>query len=335
MEYKDYYEILGISRDASSEEIRKKYKKLAREYHPDVSEEEDAEARFAEISEAYEVLGDEEKRQKYDQFGHAWKQAQQEGGQPPPGWEHVHFGGPGGGFTVEGFEDLGDTGFSSFFEMLFGARDAGGRGGFGGFPGGAGGRRTRRTGEGGARRAQWAQRGADQEAEIRLTLEEAARGGTRSITLTDPSTGERQTLKVKIPRGVRPGQKIRLAGKGTPGAGGGPPGDLYLTVDVAPHPRFRLEDRNLRVEIPVAPWEAALGGEAEVPTLDGTARVKIPAGTSSGQRIRLRGHGFPDPRGSDGDLFAEVKIVVPKPLTERQRELYEGLREEHRTVEAR
>jgi len=171
-------------------------------------------------------------------------------------------------------------------------------------------------------------KGRDQEAPITLTLEEAARGGKREISLSDPATGETKALSVSIPPGVKPGGKIRLAGQGAPGPGGGPAGDLYLKVDVAPHPKLRLEGQHLHATVPIAPWEAALGGQATVPTLNGSLTVKIPPGTSSGRRIRLRGKGFPGRKGdAAGDLFAELKIVVPEELSDRERELYQELKE--------
>lgn len=323
MDYKDYYETLGVARDASKEQIQKAYKKLARKLHPDVSKEPDAESRFKDLTEAYEVLKDPEKREKYDRFGSAWKQARQTG-QPPPGWEGTQFDFGnlgGGGFRFESSgPGFGGSGFSDFFEMLFGG--AGGARGFGGAGRGAGGGMGGfRAGGGPGRRP-----GADQEATITLTLEEAARGGRRELSLSDPAGGAK-TLTVKIPPGVKPGGRIRLAGQGSQGAGGGPAGDLYLKVEVLPHPSLRLRGSDLHATVPIAPWEAALGGEAEVPTLNGTARVRIPPGTSSGRRIRLRGKGFPARKGESGDLFAEFRIVVPDELSDRERELYEKLKE--------
>ena len=319
VDYKDYYQTLGVSRDASKEEIQKAYRKLARKYHPDVSKEPDAEARFKALSEAYEVLKDPGKRKKYDQFGSAWKQARQTG-QPPPGWEGVQFDfgdlGQGGGFRFEGAgPGFGGSGFSDFFEMLFGE---GGRGGRGGFRTAGGGRPGARSGE---------RRGADQEAPITLTLEEAARGGRRELSLSDPATGETKTLSVSIPPGVKPGGRIRLAGQGGSGSGGGAAGDLFLRVDLAPHARLRLEGQDLHTTVPIAPWEAALGGRATVPTLNGDLTIRVPPGTSSGRRIRLRGKGFPRRKGEPGDLYAELRIVVPEELSERARELWEELRE--------
>jgi curved DNA-binding protein len=321
VDYKDYYQTLGVARGASKEEIQKAYRKLARKFHPDVSKEPNAETKFKELSEAYEVLKDPDKRQKYEQFGSAWKQARQTG-QPPPGWDGVHFdfgdlGGGGGGFRFEGGTGgFGGSGFSDFFDMLFGGQ--GGRRGFGGGPEGMG---SFRRGGGGP------QRGADQEAGITLSLEEAARGGRRELSLADPTTGGGKNLTVKIPPGVKPGGKIRLAGQGAPGPGGGPAGDLFLRVEVAPHPKLRLQGTDLHATVPIAPWEAALGGQADVPTLNGPATIKIPPGTSSGQRIRLRGKGFPQPKGHAGDLYAELRIVVPETLSDQERALYEKLKE--------
>lgn len=321
MEYKDYYKALGVERSASQQEIQRAYRKLARKLHPDISKEPGAEDRFKEVTEAYEVLKDTEKRQRYDQFGQAWKQAGR-GGAPPPGWDEVIFGtGPGGrmqfdfggGFPGGGFAgEPGASGFSDFFEMLFGQRFAQGGGDTGG---------PRASGY----RADWARRGGDQEARIQLTLDEAAQGGERSITLTDPENGSQQTVRVKIPRGIRPGQKIRLAAKGGAGTGGGPPGDLYLHVDVLPHARFRLDGSDLHTTLPITPWEAALGGTAQLDTLEGPVTVRIPTGSPAGRKIRLRGYGYPQAKGGKGDLYAELDVVVPPQLTERERELFEQL----------
>jgi curved DNA-binding protein len=311
LEYQDYYSTLGVAKSASAEDIQKSYRKLARKYHPDINQSDEAEARFKEINEAYEVLKDPDKRSKYDRFGSAWKQAQRTGA-PPPGFEDIfsQFGVGGSGFGDRGRTvefDLGGSGFSSFFEMLFGS-PPGGTTSWGGF------------GEGSPPPTS----AADSEARISLAIEEAGRGGKRQITLTDPDTGRRRTLRVTIPKGVRPGQRIRLAGQGRQGAGGSR-GDLYLTVEILPHPRFRLEGADLHTLLPIAPWEAALGGKATLTTLDGQVTVKIPAGSSSGQKIRLRGKGFPAQSGSNGDLIAELRIVVPKKLTAREKELYEKL----------
>jgi curved DNA-binding protein len=302
--FRDYYEVLGVPRDASEDDIRRAYRKLARQYHPDVNKDPGAEDRFKEVSEAYEVLRDPEKRRSYDRLGANWKAGQDVSGAQGFGGG---FSGGNGDFSdvrVEfGSGGFGGGEFSDFFEGLFGA----GRGrtrrtaGFGGFEG-------------------FATRGGDQEAEIELTLEEAARGGRRKISL-----GNGRDYEVNIPAGVRDGQRIRLAGEGGQGAAGGPPGDLFLRVRIKPHPRFRLEGRDVIVDLPLAPWEAVLGTTVEVPSLEGTRRVKVPPGSSSGRRLRLRGEGFPGPRGGRGDLYAVVKIEVPKRPTEEERDLFERL----------
>lgn len=312
MDYKDYYSILGVSKDAETDEIQKAFRKLARKYHPDVNRSPEAEAKFKEINEAHEVLKDPEKRAKYDQFGSAWKQRQSTGS-PPPGYEDIFtVFNQGGGERSQGFEGFGGQGFSSFFDMLFGS----GFGGGGGDPRGgwsAGGAGPVHT------------QGADHEASISLGLEEAGRGGEREISLTDPMTGQQRTLRVKIPKGVRPGQRIRLSGQGGLGSDGNTRGDLYLKVDILPDPRFRLEGSDLHSTLPITPWVAALGGQARVPTLDGSVTVKIPSGSSSGRKIRLRGKGFPSAKGEAGDLLAEVRIQVPEELSEKEKELFEEL----------
>jgi len=318
MEYKDYYAILGVSKGASQDEIQRAYRKLARQYHPDINKESEAENRFKEIGEAYEVLKDPEKREKYDRYGSAWKAAEQSGGSPPPGYEDVWF--DIGGSPEEAFS--GFSGFSSFFEQLFGR--GGQRGGFRDDPGA--------SGRGGSR--SWTIPGADQEARLSLTLEEAAHGGQREISLTDPETGQGKTYAVKIPKGIRPGQRIRLAKLGGQGMGSGPAGDLYLHVELLPHAAFRLEERDLYTTLAVTPWEAALGADATLSTLDGSVRVKIPAGSSSGRQIRLKGRGFPDPKGGAGDLYAEIEIAVPKSLTDDERRLFEELAQ-HSTFQPR
>ena len=307
MEYQDYYRTLGIGKSAAEEEIQKAYRKLARKYHPDVNKESEAENRFKEINEAYQVLSDPDKRSKYDQFGSAWNRAQSTG-TPPPGFEDIFsafgFGGSGGG---GGFHTRSSGDFSSFFETLFG-----------------GGQARAQTGwsQGGARSGA----GVDHETQISLTLEEAARGGQREIALRGPQ-GSRKVLNVKIPAGIRPGQKIRLSGQGGPGVGGGGRGDLFLKVNLIPHPRLRLDGSDLRTTLRAAPWEAALGGTATLPTLDGPVTVKIPPGSSSGRKIRLRGKGFPQPRGRSGDLLAEIRIVLPAELTDEEEALLRQLGE--------
>ena len=314
MDYKDYYAILGVKKDAPEDEIQKAYRKLARKFHPDVNKAPEAETKFKEIGEAYEVLKDPDKRQKYDQYGSAWKRAQQTGGGVPPGWEGFDFG-QGGGFGG------GSGDFSSFFDMLFGGARPGARGrGAAGFPGGFGG------GGGQGFGGQGFGGGGDSEATITLSLEEAVRGGKREIVLSDPNTGQRKTLSVRIPEGVRAGQRIRLAGQGQPGING-QAGDLYLKIEIEPDPRYKVDGANLQTTVAVTPWEAALGADADVQTLDGPVRVKIPAGSSTGKRIRLRGRGLPQSGGEKGDLLAEIRIVVPEKLSERERELFEQLAE--------
>jgi curved DNA-binding protein len=294
--YRDYYEVLGVPRDASTEDIRRAYRKLARQYHPDVSKEDDAEERFKEVSEAYEVLRDDEKRERYDRLGANWKSGQDVSG--AEGFEGFN------GFGGEGVRvDFGGGDFSDFFESFFGGRGAPGRGarargGSGGFEG-------------------FSTRGGDHEATLELSLVEAARGGKRKITL-----GDGRDYQVDIPAGVTDGQRIRLAGQGGEGMGGGPAGDLFLRVRVKPDRRFRVEGRDLHTDLPVAPWEAALGATVEVPTLDGSSRVKVPPGSSCGRRLRLRGQGL-----GSGDLYARVRIDVPKELAKEERELFERLAE--------
>jgi curved DNA-binding protein len=308
--FRDYYETLGVPRDASQEDIRRAYRRLAREHHPDVSKEPGAEDRFKEVAEAYEVLRDEEKRERYDRLGANWKAGQDVSGASGfEGFEGFDFGGGDGG--QGGFRDvrvdLGGRDFSDFFEGMFGGRGRGRRaGGFGGFEGFDG----------------FSTRGGDQEAVLELTLEEAAAGGRKKIKLADG-----RDYEVKIPAGVRDGQRIRLAGQGGGGTAGGPSGDLFLRVRILPHPRFRVDGRDLHTDLPVAPWEAVLGATIEVPTLIGTARVRLPPGSSTGRRLRLRGEGLPGSRGERGDLYAHVKVEVPREPADEERELFERLRE--------
>lgn len=307
MEFKDYYAVLGVARDASQDDIQRAYRKLARQYHPDINKEAGAEDKFKEIGEAYEVLKDPDKRAKYDRYGTAWKAAQQQGGAPPPGYEDVWFDlrdVPEGAFG-------GFSGFSDFFEQLFGA--------------GARRRGTRARPEAGGQRWSWVMPGADHEARLALSLQELARGGPREVSLTDPESGISKTYTVTIPKGIRPGQRIRLAGQGAAGAGGAAAGDLYLLVELIPHPTLRLEGNDLYTTLPVTPWEAALGAEITLQTLDGAVRVKVPPGSSSGRKIRLRGKGLPQTRGAPGDLYAEIRIVVPTALSKEERQAFETL----------
>jgi len=318
VEYKDYYKILGVKKNADKEAVSKAFKKLARKYHPDLNPDNpDAEKKFKELGEAYEVLKDPEKRKLYDHLGPDWQHGQHF--QPPPGFKggRFHFTGTGG----RGFEA---SGFSDFFETIFGGTGAGfSRGGFSGDPF-AGGR-------GFARRPV---RGGDVEAGLDLSLEEAYRGGSKSISLQeqalDQTTGtptlKTRTLDVNIPAGVKDGARIRLAGQGGPGQGGGPAGDLYLRVKVRPHPQFKLEGNNIVLDLPLTPWEAALGTTVQVPTLDTPVELTIPAGVGSGQKLRLRGRGL-GPGEKRGDQLVRVMIKVPKDLTDKERGLWEKMAE--------
>jgi curved DNA-binding protein len=306
MEFKDYYKILGVPRSAAQDEVKRAYRKLARRYHPDVSKEPNAEERFKEVQEAYEVLKDPEKRAAYDQLGSRWKAGQDF--RPPPDWD-TGFEFSGGGFTP------GDAGgFSDFFDTLFGR----------GFGGGAG---------PGARRGGFRARGEDHHARIRISLEDAYKGSTRAVTLRVPEMDSHgrvltrtRSLNVRIPKGVTEGQQIRLSGQGAPGMGGGAQGDLYLEVSFEPHPRFRPEGRDIHVQLPIAPWEAALGATAEVPTLGGSVEMKVPPGSQTGNRLRLRGRGLPG--SPPGDQYVEFRIVTPPADDARTRNLYQRMADE-------
>lgn len=297
VKFQDYYEILGVPRTATQDEIRKSYRKLARQYHPDLSKESGAEEKFKQIAEAYEVLRDPETRKKYDQLGRNWKMGQDF--TPPPGWEGVQFdfGGQSGQFE----------GFSDFFSSLFGG------GPREGFPGG-GGFRSRR---------QRARRGANREVQVTIALEEAFHGVTNTYTMETPEG--QKTYEIKIPPGTIDGSTIRLAGQGGKGSHGGSEGDLLLRVSVAPHPVYRLEGHDVHMTLPIAPWEAVLGANISVQTLDGKVELTIPSGTQSGQKLRLRGRGFPHRGGAPGDLYVETRIVVPRQASSEERELFERL----------
>jgi DnaJ-class molecular chaperone len=328
VQFRDYYDVLGVARTATEDEIKSAYRKLARKYHPDVNPgDKSAEEKFKEINEAYEVLSDADKRKKYDELGPNWKAGQDF--RPPPNWE---------GVNVE-FGDFGDffgggrgaSGFSDFFESLFG------------------GRRGPRRGAG------FAMRGQDVEAEIPLALEEAHRGVKRTITLQVTETcpdckgsgvkdaktcptcrgagaiRRPKSLEVTIPAGVREGSVIRLPGQGEPGSSGAPAGDLFLRVRLQPHRLFNIVGENdVQIELPVAPWEAALGAKIPVPTLDGPVEMKIPAGAQGGQRLRLRGQGLNRRGGGRGDEYVKIRIVIPPQLTPKEKELFEKLAAESR-----
>ena len=321
MRYKDYYQVMGVARDASQEDIKRAYRKLARKYHPDVSKEKDAEERFKELQEANEVLKDPEKRAAYDQLGANWRAGQDF--RPPPDWgkgfEFSRGRGPGGGA-----EGLG--GFSDFFAELFGERSPFGGGMHGGPHGGPG------AGAGRRGRGGFAAAGQDHVAKVEIDLEDAFHGGSRTIELRSPEMTadghvvmKPRTLRVTIPVGVTDGQQIRLAGQGSPGIGGGPAGDLFLEVNLRPHARFKAEGRDVTLTLPVAPWEAALGETVAVPTLGGPVDMKLPAGARSGQKLRLRGRGLPG--ASPGDQFVVLEIVLP-PDSPRAREFFEQMKRE-------
>ena len=314
VEFKDYYATLGVPRTASDQDIKKSFRKLAREFHPDVAKDKKtAEEKFKEINEAYEVLSDPDKRKKYDQYGSTWK----EGGgyQPPPDWQGAR---SAGGAQSQEFH-FGGTGFSDFFEQLFG-RSGGGGFGFGG--------RDFEAAESAQPRGP--ARGYDIEGDILVTLDEAMRGSVRSISLerVNPKTGqtEAQTFKVRVPVGVKEGQTIRIPGKGGDGANGSTSGDLFLHVRYAAHPDFRARGSDLHYDLDLAPWEAVLGTTVSVPTLESPVKVRIPAGTNNGCQLRVRGRGLPRGRdGERGDLYVVVNVQLPPQLSEEERELWEKL----------
>jgi curved DNA-binding protein len=326
MEFKDYYQTLGVAKTASDKELKQAYRKLARKHHPDVNPgDKSAEARFKEINEAYEVLGDPEKRRKYDELGANWRmyeQAQQQGQGFPGGspfggagcgaW-NINTGGPGGGYrtmTEEEMHDLfgNEDPFSDFFKTFFG-----------------GGGATREGGRARQGRAPRTQKGRDIEHEVELTLEEAYHGATRRISIKQG--GHARSVDVRIPVGVKDGSRVRAAGEGEAGANGGASGDLYLRVRIKPHPVFERKGTDLHAKVAVPVTTAVLGGEAQVPTITGSVRLKIPETTQSGQVFRLKGHGMPSVGKPDdrGDLYATVEIQLPRSLAKEQREHYEAL----------
>jgi len=305
MEYKDYYQIMGVKRDATQDEIKRAYRKLARKFHPDVSKESDAEAKFKELGEAYEVLKDPKKRAAYDQLGSQWKAGQDF--RPPPGWE--------GGFEFRDVSGVGPDigGFSDFFESLFGqgARRSGG---------------TRRTGG-------FRMRGEDHHAKVAIDLQDSYSGASRSITLQVPESDAQgrvhmrpRTLSVRIPKGVRQGQQIRLAGQGGAGFGGGEAGDLYLEIEFNPSGKYRAEGADVFLDLPVAPWEAALGATVKAPTPSGPVDLKIPANSQAGRKLRLKGRGIP--ARQPGDLYVVLQIALPPADTAERRQLYEQMKRE-------
>ncbi len=299
MKFKDYYEILGVPRTATPDQIKAAYRKLARKYHPDVSKEANAEVRFKELGEAHEVLKDPEKRALYDRMGSQWKAGQDF--KPSPGWD--------AGFEFRGGDPGGDFGDpSDFFEALFGRRPRGGS----------------------SRRPNLHAQGEDHHAKVMIDLEDAYRGAQRTISLRMPSyddqgqlVAQERKLDVNIPRGIRAGQQLRLSGQGGPGRGQGRPGDLYLEVSFSPHPRFRVDDRDVYVDLNLAPWEAALGAKVEVRTPEGPIDLTIPGGSAAGRRMRLKGKGIPGQ--PPGDLYVVLAVSLPPADTEAAREAYRAM----------
>ncbi len=303
MEYKDYYKIMGVPRDASQEEIKRAYRKLARKYHPDVSKDPDAEEKFKELGEAYEALKDPKKRQAYNQLGQRWQHGQEF--RPPPGWAS------GFDFDTSDFAAASRSPFSDFFESLFGQFRP----------------------DYSERRNEFRIRGEDLHARLLISLEEAYRGTTRTVSLNVPnfddhgrSTLEKRTLKVGIPKGIKRGQRIRLTGEGGRGSGSGAPaGDLYLEVDYIPHRLFTVEGRDVFLQLPVTPWEAALGATVTVPTLSGIVEMKVPPESQSGRKLRLKGKGLPGT--PSGDQFVLLQIETPPADTDAARRAYQRLAE--------
>jgi curved DNA-binding protein len=307
VQYKDYYATLGVAKTASPDELRKAFRKLARQFHPDVAKDKKtAEAKFKEINEAYEVLSDPEKRQKYDTLGADWDRV---GQAPPPGWGGGGpgrrpganpFGGPqGGGFS------FGGTGFSDFFEQFFGGNQRGG--GFTGFPGATG-----------------PERGSDIEADLLVTIEEALHGAKKSISFRRDRESKVQTFEVRIPKGVREGQKIRLAGQGE-GAGAAGAGDLFLRVRFERHPDYAVDGSDLIYELDLPVARAVIGTEMEVPTPDGPVRLKVPAGSQPGRKFRVKGRGLPTKAGERGDFYVKLEVALPTEVSGAERELWEKL----------
>jgi len=301
VQFVDYYKVLGVERNASADEIQKAFRKLARQYHPDVNKSKEAEEQFKEINEAYEVLKDSEKRKRYDALGANWKQGQEF--RPPPGWEQ-QFGGFQFNFGGGGQQQQHTfSGFSDFFDAIFGGHGAFAHGGF----------------DGGQ---QFADRFETQPptrtAELEISVEEAIRGATRTLEVMEPPGNNKRTLRVTIPPGSTEGTKIRLAGQGSSG-------DLVLKIKIAPHPRYSINGRTLVVKLPLAPWEAALGTKVDLALPDGGIKLTVPSGVQSGSRLRVRGRGLADKQGRRGDALAEVVVMVPTALSAAEREMFEKL----------
>lgn len=298
MEYVDYYKVLGVDKNASQDEIKKSYRQLARKYHPDVSKEANAEAKFKEVGEAYDVLKDKEKRERYDQLGANWKAGENMGGGA---------GGGGGGFD---FNDMGGGGsFHDLFEDLFRQQ-----GGGGGWPPGGG--RGQSRGH-----SPFAQKGQNISTSVWLTLLQAFSGDKIDIRLSDG-----RNLSVSIPAGIKHGQKVRLKGQGNPGQGGGGNGDLLVEANIREHAHFKLDEKDIELKLPITPWEAALGTSVKVPTLGGQIQLKIPAGSNSGKRMRLKGRGMPGKPA--GDFFVRLEVAVPPAETDEQKAFYESMQEQ-------
>jgi curved DNA-binding protein len=312
MEYKDYYKILGVERGATQDDIKRAYRKLARTLHPDINKEAGAEDKFKDLGEAYEVLKDPEKRAAYNELGANWKQGQDF--RPPPNWDQ------GFEFSGGGYTNADSAQFSDFFENLFGQAQAGGGG------------RGSRGGFGGARREYHAQ-GEDHHAKVVIDLRDAYTGAKRSITLRVPEVDDTghvvakdRTLNVSIPKGVREGQHIRLAGQGAPGMGKGQPGDLYLEVQFAPDPLFKVDGKDVTLDLPVTPWEAALGASVKAPTPEGAVMLKIPPGSTTGRTMRLKGKGIPG--NPPGDMHAVLRIETPPADSDKAKEFYQQMERE-------
>lgn len=300
MEYKDYYKIMGVKRNATQDEIKRAYRRLARKYHPDVSKEKDAEARFKEIGEAYEVLKDPQKRAAYDQLGSGWQAGQEF--HPPPNWRTAFESGGG-------FEGGSAADFSDFFESLFGGRSP--------F----------------TKHRDFHARGENQYVTLTIDLEDAYHGATRTLLLNVPETdtqgryiNKQRTFNVHIPKGIHAGQHIRLSGQGAPGIGNGPAGDLFLQVEFRPHPFYRVDGKDVYLEVPLAPWEAALGATIQVPTPNGKVDLKIPPHSSAGRKMRLKGRGIP--AKAPGDFYVLLQIALPPADTEASKAFYRSMQQQ-------
>ena len=331
MNYQDYYKVLGVDRKASQEEIQKQFRKLARKYHPDINKEKGAEAKFKEINEANEVLGDPEKRKRYDALGANWKAGQDF--RPPPGFEEMFgFGQQGfsagagsSGFGSEGFSSGGfsgsgfsSSGFSSFFDALFGQS----MGSMGSAGQGAG------PSMGGFGQAFGARKGQDIKSALDISISDAVHGATKAISLLDPASGNtKKSFKVKIPAGTTNGTVIRLSGQGMPASvAGGKSGDLLITVNIASDPQFKVQGADLVRELEISPWDAALGTQLSVNTIDGKVSVKVPPGSQPGTKLRIKGKGMPKKNGQVGNLYIKLKVNIPKRLNAKQQELLQELR---------